>query len=86
MERLSVMARTADIHVRARRGSTTQELQSEALLKEKREQHYVVACHTPDHNQPPPFTLPESVLLCGTKTINLETTKQITLEILTYLL
>lgn len=53
MERLSVMARTADIHVRARRGSTTQELQSEALLKEKREQHYVVACHTPDHNQPP---------------------------------
>lgn len=53
MERLSVMARTADIHVRARRGSTTQELQSEALLKEKREQHYVVACHAPGHNQTP---------------------------------
>lgn len=53
MERLSVMARTADIHVRARRGSTTQELQREALWKEKREQHYVVACHAPGHKQPP---------------------------------
>lgn len=63
MERLSVMARTADIHVRARRGSTTQELQSEALLKEKREQHYVVACHTPDHNQPPP-SLSQKAFFC----------------------
>lgn len=35
MERLSVMARTADIHVRARRGNTTQELQRDALLEEK---------------------------------------------------
>lgn len=30
-ERRSVMARTADIHVRARRGKTTQELHSDAL-------------------------------------------------------
>lgn len=33
-ERRSVMARTADIHVSARRGSTTQELQSEALREQ----------------------------------------------------
>ena len=42
MERLSVMARTADIHVRARRGNTTQELQRDALLEEKK-RHYVAA-------------------------------------------
>ena len=30
-ERRSVIARTADIHVRARRGKTTQELHSDAL-------------------------------------------------------
>lgn len=53
MERLSVMASTADIHVRARRGSTTQELQSEALSKQKRQQYYVVARHAPGHNQTP---------------------------------
>lgn len=34
MERLSVIASTADIQVSARRGKTTQELQSEALREE----------------------------------------------------
>lgn len=34
-ERRSVMARTADIQVRARRGRTTQELHSDALRKKK---------------------------------------------------
>ncbi len=34
-ERRSVMARTADIHVRARRGKTTQELHSDALQDER---------------------------------------------------
>lgn len=37
------MARTADIHVRARRGNTTQELQRDALV-EKEESNYVAAC------------------------------------------
>lgn len=34
-ERRSVMARTADIQVRAKRGRTTQELHSDALQGEK---------------------------------------------------
>ena len=37
------MARTADIHVRARRGNTTQELQRDALVEEE-ESNYVAAC------------------------------------------
>lgn len=37
-ERRSVMARTADIQVRASRGRTTQELQSDALQGEKTDQ------------------------------------------------
>lgn len=73
MERLSVMARTADIHVRARRGNTTQELQRDALLRQRKPHHTAVG-HVPGNNQTP---IPQSILLCGTKTINLETTKQI---------
>lgn len=37
MERLSVMASTADIQVNANRGRTTQELHREALSEEKKE-------------------------------------------------
>lgn len=35
-DRRSVIARTADIQVRARRGRTTQELQRDALLRERK--------------------------------------------------
>lgn len=37
-ERRSVMARTADIQVRAKRGRTTQELHRDALQGEKKQQ------------------------------------------------
>lgn len=76
MERLSVMARTADIHVRARRGNTTQELQRDALLRQ-RKPHHTAAGHVPGNNQTP---IPHSILLCGTKAINLETTRQINIR------
>lgn len=36
---LSVIARTADIQVKARSGNTTQELQRDALLQEREKQH-----------------------------------------------
>lgn len=80
MERLSVMASTADIHVKARRGNTTQELQRDALLR-PRKQHYVAVRHTPGYSQTP---IQQSIFVCGSKTINLETTKQMTFESLIY--
>lgn len=48
-ERRSVMARTADIQVRARRGRTTQELHSEALQdveKDKKTIRLVIKAHS----------------------------------------
>lgn len=48
------MARTADIHVRARRGNTTQELQRDALLRD-RESNLMKWHVTPQAITKPPF-------------------------------
>lgn len=50
-------------------------------VERQRKQHYVAACHAPGSNQTP---VHQSILVCGTKTINLETIKQITLDSFIY--
>lgn len=77
IERLSVIARTADIHVRARSGNTTQELQSDALLEWQTKQHYVDIWHTLASNQTPVL---QSIRVGSTKAINVEITKQLTIQ------